>query len=280
MLSCGSACPAEAESKDDKMTLEQARQYLVTLINYDRQKSGFNPVALDPIASHAGQLHTEKLLSIGAHGHYQPNGTKPPQRYNLVGGTDYVAENAYSVGNCDRPHKVDRKATFTRASLHVLETGWMKSPLHRKNIIDKDHTHVGIGLSKSEDGTTISAVQEFINKYGNIAKIPAKAYRGQRVQVAGSLTPGYKIKSVDVLRESFPKPMSIDAINMIKSYDLPKTRVTTFFPDKMAISPHGFGATIDVKPDWTPGLYYCIIWADNTRTNESLPISMLTFYVL
>lgn len=280
LAAIGGLSTANAVTKNDRMSLQQAREYLLALINMDRRRSGLRPVGLDSIATKAGQLHTAKLLSVGAHGHFQPNGTKPPQRYNLAGGTDYVAENAYCIGNCDRRHKVDPNATFTRDSITVLEEGWMKSPLHRQNILDKDHTHVGIGLSKSNDGITISAVQEFINKYGNIGRIPDRAYRGNRVPISGSLIPGYKIRSIDVFREPFPQRMSVDACNSKYSYDLPNARVVTYFPDKMAISPNGFGVSIDVRSEWQTGLYYAFIWAENTRTQEAIPISMLTFYVL
>jgi len=279
MLNSHGASAAKPAPKDDKMSLEQARIYMVTLINIDRRKSGLAPVALDAIASKAGQLHTDKLLRIGARGHYEPDGSKPPQRYNLCGGTDYVAENAYSMGLCDRTHKVDPKAKFSRMTLYALERGWMNSPKHRDNILDKHHTHVGVGLSQSEDGTTVSAVQEFINKYGNIAKIPMVAYRGQRVQVGGSLSPGYKIRSVDVLREPLPTRMSIAAMNSQSSYSIANNRVTTVFPDKMATTTHGYGAAIEVKENWLPGLYYCISWAEDTRNKEPIPVSMLTFFL-
>ncbi len=260
--------------------MQQARNYLVQLINIDRRRNGLAPVALDAIASKAGQLHTDKMMRIGARGHFEPDGSKPPQRYNLVGGTDYVAENVYWVGNIDRQQTPDPKATFTRISLYNIENWWMNSPLHRANVLDKDHTHVGIGLSKSKDGTTISAAQEFINKYGNIGKIPARAYRGTRVGVSGSLTPGFKAQSIDVFYEDFPRPMSVATMNATGSYGLPNARVTTIFPDKMAISSNGFGVSIDVKPEWKPGLYYCVVWVQNNRNGETIPVSILTFYVI
>jgi uncharacterized protein YkwD len=32
--------------------------------------------------------------------------------------------------------------------------GWMKSPPHRKNILYKEFTEIGLGLAKSKDGAT------------------------------------------------------------------------------------------------------------------------------
>lgn len=263
----------------DKMTLQQARLYMVQLINIDRGKYGLPPVALDSIASIAGQRHTDKMLSIGAHGHWEPDGTKPPQRYNFVGGTDYVAENVAWYGSSASPQKPDPKARFSRAAIAGLESMWMHSDGHRKNILDKNRTHVGVGLSQSMYGIGVVATQEFINKYGNISKIPYKAYRGTRVQVGGTLNSGYRIQCISVTREEFPRRMSVSELNGTSSYSIGTEQITHLFPRDMSVSSHGFACAIDVKLDWKPGLYYCTVWAE-TGVGEKIPVSLLTFYVI
>ncbi|MDZ4833963.1 MAG: CAP domain-containing protein [Candidatus Melainabacteria bacterium] len=272
------AAAKKSSANYDSMTLPQARLYMVQLINIDRSKNGLRPVALDPIASLAGQKHSDKLLALGAHSHWEPDGTKPPQRYNFVGGTDYVAENFAWYGASASPQKPDPKARFSRASIAGLESMWMHSDGHRKNILDKYRTHVGVGLSQSQFGISVVADQEFINKYGNISRIPYKAYRGTRVHVSGTLNSGYRVQCVSVTREDFPRRMSVSELNSTYSYGIGTEQIANYFPRDMSVSSSGFACAIEVKPEWRPGLYYCTIWAE-TGAGEKIPVSLLTFYV-
>jgi uncharacterized protein YkwD len=272
------AAAKKSSTNYDKMTLPQARLYMVQLINIDRRRYGLRPVALDPIASLSGQKHSDLLLSLGAHGHWEPDGSKPPQRYNFAGGTDYVAENVAWFGTSASPQKPDPKARFSRASIAGLESMWMHSDGHRKNILDKDRTHVGVGLSQSQFGISVVADQEFINKYGNISKIPYKAYRGTRVHVSGTLYSGYRIQCISITREDFPRRMRVSELNGTGSYSIGSEQTACYFPRDMSVTSNGFACAIDVKPEWRPGLYYCSIWAE-TGNGEKIPVSILTFYV-
>lgn len=274
-----SKAASKAPKNFDAMTLAEARLYMVQLINLDRQKNGLRPVGLDPLASLAGQKHTDLLLKIGAHGHWEPSGTKPTQRYNWLGGTDYVAENVAWFGAASTPQKPDPKATFTRAQIAGLESLWMHSEGHKRNILDKDHTHVGVALSSAQYGIAVCASQEFINKYGNIARIPDRVYRGQRVHISGTLYPGYKAQGIMIRREGFPKPMSVAEMNATYSYSDGEQQVASVFSNDMSITSYGFGASVEIKRDWVPGLYYACIWAEDGR-GEKVPVSTLTFYVL
>jgi hypothetical protein len=56
MVLCGSTSLAKEPASFDRMNRQQARNYLVQLINIDRRKNGLAPVALDAMASKAGQL--------------------------------------------------------------------------------------------------------------------------------------------------------------------------------------------------------------------------------
>ncbi len=263
----------------DAMTLQEARLYMVQLINRDRQKNGLRPVALDATATRAGQKHADVMLSLGAHGHWEQDGTKPTQRYNWVGGTDYVAENAAWFGATTSAQKPDPNAKFSREQIAGLESLWMHSDGHRRNILDKDRTHVGVGLSSSQYGISVFATQEFINKYGNIAKIPDRAYRGQRVPIGGSLSPGYRAQAILIKREEFPRRMSVAQLNATNSYSNAEESVADIFARDMSITNSGFAASIEIKRDWKPGLYYAFIWAEDSR-GEKVPVSVLTFYVL
>lgn len=278
-----SALPAFAGAKTqsanyDAMPVAQARQYLLMLINMDRQRNGLRPVALDFTATIAGQKHTDYLLSIGSHGHWEGDGSKPTARYNAAGGTDFVAENVARTRAGGYEMKPDPNARFTRMSMYELETMWMNSPGHRANILDKNRTHVGIGLSQPKVLAGVVAAQEFVNKYGNISKIPNRVYRGETISVSGSLYSGYAFQSISVEREDFPKRMTMGEMESSSSYTNGNEHVTALFPKGSSGS--GFSERVEIARDWRPGMYYFIVWARDTRSNDHIPVSILSTLVI
>src|SRR5436309_1381667 len=54
---------ATAQRDDDALTLDQARQYMLELINRDRAAKRLVPVMLDPVATSAGQKHAEEMAA-------------------------------------------------------------------------------------------------------------------------------------------------------------------------------------------------------------------------
>ena len=271
----GGAAAKRSTASYDRMPLTQARHYMVMLINYARQRAGLQPVALDPLATIAAQKHADYLLSIGANGHYELNGSKPVDRYNAVGGTDYVAENWGCTAASAYARKPDPTATFSREDIYGLMAMWMDSPLHRDNIVDKNRTHVGIGLSQAKEKNGIHGVQEFINKYGTISRIPLRITRGQSFPISGSLYGGYKFQAVVVMREDFPKRMTEEEMNNTHSYTNGTESVTNVFPSASS-GGSNFCANVVSDKSWKPGMYYFFVWAINTRTNEKVPVSILT----
>src|SRR2546423_12833131 len=79
--------------QSERLSLGKARQYLLELINLDRASAKLKPVALDPVATAAGQAHAEDMARYHYLSHFNQQGKPPDERYTESGGTDHVSEN-------------------------------------------------------------------------------------------------------------------------------------------------------------------------------------------
>src|SRR5437762_399491 len=78
---------------DAVLSLDEARGYLLELINKDRAALGKSPVMLDAAATTMGQKQAELMVSVAAMSHADLEGRLPIQRYTEAGGVDRVREN-------------------------------------------------------------------------------------------------------------------------------------------------------------------------------------------
>src|SRR3954466_14345965 len=77
------------------LTIDEARRYMVALVNRDRRTECLPPVELDEGApTRAGQAHAEDMATNGYLGHWGTDGSTPEQRHTEAGGSDMVLENA------------------------------------------------------------------------------------------------------------------------------------------------------------------------------------------
>src|SRR5438105_3504909 len=67
---------------------DEATDYLLTLINRDRDAAGLSPVQLDPVASVGAKRHARDMAKHGFTAHWGSDGSVPEQRYTDAGGTD------------------------------------------------------------------------------------------------------------------------------------------------------------------------------------------------
>jgi hypothetical protein len=265
------------------LTSEQARDYMLTLINRDRAQLELKPVVLDEVANKAAQLHSDDMASKGYLSHWNFDGKDPFQRYTEAGGKDWDMENVYfdSENDSDRGGAavevpLNTGPIFRRPEIDKMESSFFgeKPPYdgHRKNIIDPNHTHVGIGISaamKLGFGIRMACDQEFINKYGEFADIPKEVKIGDRFPVQGRLDKGFNLFNVDVLRGDLPKPMDSATLSKPRGYGPPQERIVTYFPSPfpspapvaLTVTDKGTEFSVDVSTaNWKPGLYYMTIW--------------------
>lgn len=116
---------AEKQFKDTR----SAAAYLLTLLNQERKKQGLSPVVLDAIMDNTAIAHSKDMALRGFFAHVNPDGSDPNARYRARGGLGSVGENIVIEDQVNAAHRQ-----------------LMASPGHRANILQKDVTHVGIGV--------------------------------------------------------------------------------------------------------------------------------------
>ncbi len=257
----------------EKLTLTEARSFLVELINRDRAALGLKPVILDSIATTAGQKHAEEMATQRFLSHRNREGKLPDQRYSEAGGSDAVQENVFLdyrwiVHEPEDALELEGALQFTRHEIEDLEAAYFnqRPPYnsHRTNIVDPAHTHVGIGLAKArrENATAFANAMEFVNRWIEISPIPREARVGDVVTVSGKLPRDCTLRSITVAREDAPQVMSVEELKKTRQYKVPPAIVTyrreSFdSPRPIAVSTDGsFKVEVTLSDERRPGVYY------------------------
>src|SRR5690606_6268330 len=133
------------------MTLDQAREYVLALVNRDRSEAGLDPVERDEVAEQAAQRHAEDMSQHGFTAHWGTDGSVPEQRYSEAGGTQMVQENAACFFDGVQ-RELDPDPRFSADELAKIETAFISevppADGHKRNILKASHTHLGVGLAK------------------------------------------------------------------------------------------------------------------------------------
>lgn len=112
--------------------LERVRAEMLSRVNAARRAAGLRPLRPSPDLDRAAQAHAEDLLSRAYYRHVSPEGTTPVSRARAAGyPSDFIAENLH-----ERTAPVER----------IVED-WLRSPGHRRNILDPGASELGVGLA-------------------------------------------------------------------------------------------------------------------------------------
>jgi uncharacterized protein YkwD len=116
------------------------REEMLTRVNAVRKKAGLNALRLNSMLGKAAQGHAEDMLARGYFSHESPSGTTVRERSRKAG-YDWTA--------------IGENIAFGQTSVDEVMETWMDSPGHRKNILSRNFTELGIGLAlgKGPDGT-------------------------------------------------------------------------------------------------------------------------------
>lgn len=110
-------------------TTEEASKYMFKVLNQARSQHKLKALKSDALLQVVAYNHSKSMAQNDFFSHINPEGKNPTDRYNDEGGFGDVGENiAYDI---------------TMQSAHK---GLMNSPGHRANILNKNYTHVGIGV--------------------------------------------------------------------------------------------------------------------------------------
>ena len=205
----------------------EEKKYVLTLVNQERKKAGLAPVVLGN--NSAAQQHAEVLMRHNTRGHWGMDGLLPQIRYTLAGGVNYVSENvsAYRL-RAGLPY---RKQT-PEALLKKSHQGLMGSPGHRKNILDKWHTKVSLGIDCND--YACSLVQNFAGDYVEFDQKPVIS-RGT-LRLAGWLKGGFQLSNIQVWYHEPPHPLTLGQLDAGHAYTVGQELAT------IVLRPPGPGA--------------------------------------
>lgn len=147
----------------------ELKRFMLDLINEARAEAGAQPVELgDNIAA---QLHAEAALANCFSSHWGVDGLKPYMRYSLAGSYQSNAENWSGLGYCVKRGEGYRAIADMQEELRDSMEGLMNSPGHRRNILNRWHKKVNVGLA--HDVYNLALVQHFEGDYVEYDRLPA-----------------------------------------------------------------------------------------------------------
>jgi uncharacterized protein YkwD len=124
-----SAAPAEAA------TPTRASQ-VITLTNAQRAKAGCKPVRANAALNKAAGTHSRDMATRGYFSHVSPGGSTFAQRARYAGYNYALSENI----------------AWGHQTPAAVVNAWMKSPGHRKNILNCKAKTVGVGVVFNKKG--------------------------------------------------------------------------------------------------------------------------------
>jgi uncharacterized protein YkwD len=289
LVACGPAKrSAPATPPSGPLSLEDARRFVLDLVNRDRAELGLEPVELDDVASDAGQRHAEDMARVGFTAHWGSDGSVPEQRYTEAGGEHLVHENAACFFD-GTLRELDPEPRFVPQLIEKIQHAFMSEVPphdgHKKNILIPTHNRLGVGIAKPLGVDEPCLAQEFVDVYGEFDDVPKSAKLGDRIEVSGSVSEPASFGAVGIARSDLPEPMSPKELNATSTYAMP-TPYATFFPEGFVtprpVRVEGARFEIELELDKTrgPGRYSISVWGRFPgKGNELSMVSLRTLLV-
>lgn len=125
---------------------------IFALVNQQRQKARLSALAWDESAARLARSYSRRMAREGFFDHYDPEGNSVMERADESGLKHWsrIGENLFV---CD---PMDRFGPFA-------VRGWLGSPTHRQNMLDREWSATGIGIARSRDGE-IYITQVFLER--------------------------------------------------------------------------------------------------------------------
>ncbi|CAM5714639.1 Stress protein OS=Streptomyces tendae OX=1932 GN=F3L20_21625 PE=4 SV=1 [Streptomyces tendae] len=112
--------------------LDRTAAEVVELTNRERARAGLPPLSRDPLLGTAAQAHSADMVARDFYAHTAPDGSRPWDRAAAAG------SRCRTVG--------ENIACGQRSAAEVVR-GWMNSPGHRANILEREFTRIGVGFA-------------------------------------------------------------------------------------------------------------------------------------
>lgn len=116
-------------------------QSIYELINAERRRRGAGPLVWDEKVAQMARNYSRQMARESFFDHFDPDGLSVVDRARRAGlkGWSMIGENLFFAEGYGR---IDRLAV----------RGWMESPSHRRNLLERQYTTTGIGLAQTRDG--------------------------------------------------------------------------------------------------------------------------------
>lgn len=272
----------------EPMSLDEARRYVLALVNHDRAAHGLPAVTWDDTAAKAGQRQADDMAARGFTAHVGSDGSVPEVRYTESGGVGMVMENVGCFADA-KSRALAKDARFTAESLERVEKAFMDevppNDGHKRNILTAWHTTLGVGLAATTEEPGIACMaQEFVDDYGEYASLPARTKVGAKVNVSGRIRAPATIAGVGVSRVDTPKPRKPADLLKTHSYAIPKPFAIYFpkgfkTPIPVVVDGNGFSIDVPLSDGAKPGIYGVSVWAKHPATKDLVMISLRTIFV-
>ena len=264
-------------------TLNEIRANVLEMINEERAVAKMPSVKVDELAQQVATKHALEMAADGYASHWGRDGRKPYHRYSFAGGVDATQENVSAADNTWSMKVSDLKQDA--AYLHVrLYNEKPPHDGHRRTILARQHTHVGIGLAI--DKLRLRLVELFVGKYVDVEPMPRQAKPGDRLTFTARLpNEGYFLNTVEIFYEPLPQAPELAWLREARSYALPvESRVLrpivpppyTYAdrqPGVIEVSRSGkFRAPIKLFKD-EPGIYTIVTWLRRGEKDVAFPVT-------
>ncbi|SDI49033.1 CAP domain-containing protein [Alteribacillus bidgolensis] len=137
--------PDESQEKEDPSDKGDAASGVIELTNQEREKNGLSALKADSEVAEVAQAKSEDMAKNNYFAHNSPTYGSP---FNMLNdfGVDYTA--------------AAENIAAGQGSAEEVVQAWMNSEGHRKNILNKEVTHIGVGYVEEGNHWT----QMFIGK--------------------------------------------------------------------------------------------------------------------
>jgi uncharacterized protein YkwD len=134
------------------LTIGKEEKEIHNLINKYRERNGLGELEWDEDLALLASLYAEKMASENFFSHYDLNGDSVVKRAQKMRITKWrsIGENLFTCRGYTK---------FTKLAFD----SWLDSESHRRNILEENFTHTGIGIAKTGDGR-VYITQVFIQR--------------------------------------------------------------------------------------------------------------------
>lgn len=187
---------ANAPENQAEIAPEQQVQYMLQLINEERQKLSMAPLSPEEIAMKVARDHVAELCRRSVVSHSNEKGDNPDRRYTLAGGSGAITESLVSIKKSDTT-----SSKRTRAAVAQMMKTLVGRQDDRDALFSVEATEIGLATGNTADGDKTIGCIEVVTSHGIMNPLPPVARLGDKIDVKGEIAAPYQFERVTVAWE-------------------------------------------------------------------------------